>query len=114
DFTAKSGTITFAAGETSKFIDVLITGDTQVESDENFLVRLTSATGATIATPQATGTIRNDDQPPALPTISIGNATATEGDSGTVNMTFTVTLSKASTSPITVQYTTANGTATAG
>ncbi len=114
DYTAKSGTLTFAAGETSKTIDVLVTGDTQVESDETFSVRLTSATGATIATAQATGTIKNDDQPPPLPTISIGNATVTEGNSGTVNMTFTVTLSQAATSPVTVQYATADGTATAG
>ena len=113
DYTAKSGTVSFAAGETSKTIDVLIAGDTQVEPNETFLVRLTSATGATIATPQATGAITNDDQPPPLPTLSIGNATVTEGNSGTVSMTFTVTLSQASTTPVTVQYATADGTATA-
>lgn len=114
DYTANSGALTFAPGEVSKFIDIIITGDTQVEADETFLVRLTSATGATIATAQATGTIVNDDQPPVLPTLSIGNATVTEGNSGTVNMTFTVTLSQASASPVTVNYATANGTATAG
>jgi len=114
DYTATSGTLSFAAGETSKTIDVPILGDTQVETDETFLVRLTSATGATIATTQATGTILNDDQPPVLPKLSIGNATVTEGNSGTTNMTFTVTLSQASTSPVTVGYATADGTATAG
>lgn len=114
DYTAKSGTLIFAAGETSKTIDVAIGGDTVVEADETFLVHLTSATGATIATPQATGTIVNDDQPPPLPSISISNATVTEGNSGTVNMVFTVTLSQASTSPVTVKYATADGTAVAG
>jgi len=114
DYTAKSGTLTFAAGETSKTIDVLVTGDTQVEANETILVRLTSATGATIATSQGSGTIQNDDQPPPLPTLSIGNATITEGNSGTVNMTFTVTLSQAQGSPVTVRYATADGTATAG
>jgi chitinase len=75
---------------------------------------LTSATGATLATPQAVGTIQNDDQPPPLPTLSIGNASVTEGNSGTVNVAFVVTLSQAAASPVTVQYATANGTAVAG
>lgn len=44
--------------------------------------------------------------------ITISDATVTEGNSGTINATFTVTLSNASTSPITVQYNTADGTAT--
>jgi len=41
-----------------------------VEADETFAVRLTSANGATIATPQATGTIVNDDQPPVASPVS--------------------------------------------
>ncbi|MGD9648632.1 MAG: Calx-beta domain-containing protein, partial [Pirellulales bacterium] len=113
-YTANSGTLTFAAGETTKTIDVLVTGDTVVEANETFLVRLTSASGATIATSQATGTIVNDGQPPPLPSLSIGNASASEGNSGTINMMFTVTLSQAATSTVTVNYATANGTATAG
>jgi len=114
DYTATNGTLHFAPGETSQTIDVVVHGDTQVEPNETFLIRLISATGATIATPQATGTIQNDDQPPPPPTLSIGNATVTEGNSGTANVTFTVTLSQAAASPVTVQYATANGTATAG
>ncbi len=50
----------------------------------------------------------------AAPTISIGDVTITEGDSGSANVVFTVSLSKASTSSITVAYATANGTALAG
>jgi aryl-phospho-beta-D-glucosidase BglC (GH1 family)/ribosomal protein L35AE/L33A len=114
DYTAKTGTLTFAAGEISKAVDVLVVGDTLIEADETFLLRLTSASGATIATSQATGTIQNDDQAPSTPSISIGNATLTEGNSGTANMVFTVTLSQASTSAVTVRYATANGTAIAG
>ena len=37
-----------------------------------------------------------------------------EGDSGTKDMTFTITLSGASDTPVTVTYATADGTATAG
>ena len=48
------------------------------------------------------------------PTVSIGNATANEGNSGTTAFTFNVTLSTTSASAITVDYATANGTATSG
>ena len=46
--------------------------------------------------------------------LSINNVSLTEGDNGTKNATFTVTLSAASTSPVTVHYATSNGTARAG
>lgn len=49
-----------------------------------------------------------------LPTISITDASLVEGTTGTANMGFTVALSKASTTPVTVNYATSNGTATAG
>ncbi|WP_445167946.1 Calx-beta domain-containing protein [Mycolicibacterium sp. Dal123E01] len=52
--------------------------------------------------------------PPTTPSISIADATVAEGNTGTSNATFTVTLSKAATTPVTVGYSTANGTATAG
>jgi hypothetical protein len=50
----------------------------------------------------------------ALPSLSINNVSANEGNSGTTPFTFTVTLSAASTSTVTVAYATADGTATAG
>ena len=114
DYVAASGTVTFAAGETSKTVNVVVNGDATVEPDETLTLTLSSPSGATLATSSATGTITNDDVAPTLPTASIGNASKAEGNSGTSNMTFTVTLSKASTTPVTVQYATANGTATAG
>ncbi len=114
DYTATSGTITFAAGETSKTVNVAVTGDTTVESNETLTVTLSSPSGATIATGSATGTITNDDVAQTPPTVSIANASKSEGNSGTSNLAFTVTLSKTSTSPVTVQYATSNGTATAG
>lgn len=53
-------------------------------------------------------------QAATLPTLSINNINVTEGNTGTTNATFTVTLSAASTSAVTVNYATANGTATSG
>ncbi|MDZ4821102.1 MAG: Calx-beta domain-containing protein [Planctomycetota bacterium] len=113
DYMGTFGSLTFASGETVKTVDVPIIGDTLFEPSETFLLRLTSATGATIATSQGTGTIVDNDTAP-LPTLSVNNATITEGNSGTKNMTFTVTLSQASTGTVTVNYATANGTAIAG
>ncbi|HBB33561.1 MAG TPA: hypothetical protein DC064_17615 [Cyanobacteria bacterium UBA9273] len=113
DYTAVSGTLTFAAGETSKTITVPIVGDTTNESNETFTLNLTNPTNATIADAQGVGTINNDDTPP-LPTLSINDVTITEGNSGTSNATFTVTRSGSTTQSSTVNFATANGTATAG
>jgi hypothetical protein len=52
--------------------------------------------------------------PPTLPSITINDVTISEGNSGAKNATFTVTLSSAATSNITVNYATRNGTAVAG
>ncbi len=117
DYTATSGTVTFAPGVLSQQIKVAVTGDTTVEAGETLTVTLSNPTGATLATATATGTITNDDSDPVAvnpPTVSVANATVAEGNSGTSELAFTVSLSKASTTPVSVNYTTANGTATAG
>ena len=51
---------------------------------------------------------------PTAPSVSVAGVTAAEPTSGTAQAGFTVTLSKASTTPVTVRYATTNGTATAG
>ena len=53
-------------------------------------------------------------QPALNLSLSINDVTLTEGNSGTKNATFTVTLSGETFQPVTVNYATANGTATAG
>ncbi len=113
DYQAATGTLTFAPNDTSETITVVVNGDTVFESNETFAVNLSNPTNATIADSQGLGTITNDDaQPP--PTISINDVTVTEGNSGTTNATFTVTLSAASASTVTVNFATADNTATAG
>src|SRR6185503_19184444 len=76
---------------------------------EQFFVNLSGAVNATILDGQGVGAISNDD---AEPTISIDDVTAFEGDSGTVDFNFTVSLSNPSYQTITVTAETANGTAT--
>ena len=61
-----SGTIAFAAGETSQVITVAVSGDTDVEADEGFTVTLSNPVDATITTGTSDGTIRNDDTPGAV------------------------------------------------
>ena len=60
-----TGTVSFAAGETSKLITVNVAGDTTAEANEGFTVTLSApSAGTTIATAAATGTIVNDDGAP--------------------------------------------------
>jgi large repetitive protein len=111
DYTATNGTISFASGEISKTITVQILGDRRNEFDETFFLNFTNATNAIILTNQAIATILDDD---AAPSITISDKTITEGDNGTATITYTVNLSTPSAKPISVKYTTADGTATAG
>ncbi|HEV7377640.1 MAG TPA: Calx-beta domain-containing protein [Pyrinomonadaceae bacterium] len=113
DYQAATGTLTFAPGDTSKTITVAVNGDTTAEADETFAVNLSNPTNATIADGQGIGTIQNDDQPPPTPpTISINDVAVTEGNTGTTDAIFTVSLSAVSNSTVTVKYDTADGTAT--
>jgi len=56
-----TGTVRFAAGQTSATVWVTIQGDTTVEPDEGFSVTLSNAGGSTIGVATAYGTILNDD-----------------------------------------------------
>lgn len=114
DYTALSGTLAFAAGETSKEVRVQVSGDTAVEANETLTLALSSPSGATIADGTAIGTIANDDIAPPLPALSVADATVSEGNSGAKDLAFTVSLSAAATGPVTVAYVANNGTATAG
>ena len=118
DFDPATGTLTFLPGQTSKFITVKVDGDRFVEPNETFTVNLGPVIGpAVIGKGRGVGTILNDDfRPPPPPSVrvSINNESDFERDSGLLPITFKVTLDRASTRTVTVQYATANGTATAG
>jgi hypothetical protein len=64
EFRAKTASLVFAPGETRKRFFVWTKGDRTDEADEDFVVDLQGAVNATIATPQATGSILDDDPPP--------------------------------------------------
>ena len=61
DYTAASGTVTFAPGATSSVIGVTVVGDATPELDETVVVTLSSPVNAVIGRAQATGTILDDD-----------------------------------------------------
>ena len=113
DFVGASGTLTFSAGVIARFVGVTLLGDTTVESTEGFTVALSSPSGATTGTALGQGLILNDD-PSSGVGIGIGNVSVVEGNAGSRTIVFAVTLSTASTSPVSVHYATASGTATAG
>jgi protocatechuate 3,4-dioxygenase beta subunit len=111
DYISGNGTVTFEPGETTKSITVNDVGDITAEPNETFFVNLTSPTNATISDTQGVGTIVNDD---TVAIFSIDDVTKLEGNSSTTIYTFTVTRSGFTTFPASVQYQTANGTATSG
>ncbi|HYG81107.1 MAG TPA: Calx-beta domain-containing protein, partial [Pyrinomonadaceae bacterium] len=108
DYEARAGTLSFAPGQTTKSVTVGVRGDLLDEATETFFVNLSGPLNATIADAQGIGTITDNDP---LPSLTIGNATVTEVDAGTTNVTLTVKLSAASGKAVSVNYATANGTA---
>ena len=90
-------TLTFAPGTTTQTIDVMVTGDTNIEENETIVVLLSSATNATIVTALGTGTIIDDD---GLPTISIAAMPSSVAE-GTA-ATFTLTAAPAPATELTV------------
>jgi hypothetical protein len=110
DYAGASGTLVIPVGSSTGTIEVSLNGDTTVEADETLILRSSHASNATLRTPLVTGTILNDD----LPTISVAGASVSEEDSGTAPLAFAVALSAAFHRDVTVRYTTADDTATAG
>lgn len=110
DYTASSLTgVNIPAGATTQVFNVVVNGDLLNESGETFFVNITNVANAILGDGQGVGTIVNDD---ALPSLSIDDVTVIEGN-GTVNANFTVSLSAPSGRNVTVNYATADGTATA-
>jgi len=109
DYTATSGTLNFAPGQVSQKVPVTVIGDALNESNETLLLKLSNPVNAVIARTPATGTIMDDDP---LPSLTIADATVAEGNSGTKIMVFKATLSAPSGRTVTVNYATADGTAT--
>jgi aryl-phospho-beta-D-glucosidase BglC (GH1 family)/cellulase/cellobiase CelA1 len=120
DYTASSGVLTFAPSQTTQTISVAILADPNAPASQTFTLNLSSPVNATLTSATATGTIVRSTTtpppppPPVLPSLSEGDVAVTASASSGTSVTFTVALSQASTVPVTVAYSTADGTARAG
>jgi hypothetical protein len=118
DYTAATGTLSWANGDTAaKTIVVIISNDSVPETDKTFTVglsnyRLNSVVSADIvgSPASATVTIMDDD---GAGRVQFDPATYTIGE-GAGTVTITVTRISGSTGAISIDYATANGTAIAG
>ncbi len=121
DYTAVNGTLTFEVGETRKTISVPIIDDNVEDSRETVRLRLSNASGATITLNGQYGTIWNseEERQAALNAsvigplgLSVADARVQEAANATVD--FTVTLSRAGTATVTVDYATSDGSSPNG
>lgn len=114
DYTAVSGTLTFAPGQTSRTVLVPVTPDAVYETNEPFFLKLSGVTNATLLKANGVGTIRDDDAVP-VPKLSIDNPRIIEGNSGTKQLAFTLRLNmQVWDKVVSVRLTTRNGSAIAG
>ena len=111
DYTAASGTLTFAPGVTSKTVEVTVAGETTTTVTKTLSLLISNATNALITSNTGIGAITYAS---ASPTVKVASAKVSAGSTGTSTLTFTVTLSAASAKTVTLDYATANGTAIAG
>ena len=111
DYLPQSGTLAFAPGEVVRQLVVKVVGDGSYENTENFFLNISGATYATILDAQGEATILDND---GIPVVTVSDTSVLEGDSGSSFLNFSVNLSNASSLPVSVDYATADGTATAG
>ncbi|MGE3310482.1 MAG: Calx-beta domain-containing protein, partial [Limisphaerales bacterium] len=110
DFEPSSGVLTFEPGTREKTVAVTVFGDSEIEPGETLVLSLTDPFNAELARTDAVGTILDDDGI----RIRIADATTREPDLGSVGLSFVVSLERAATQVITVDYSTRDGTAQAG
>ena len=109
------GYLTFAPGQTTKTIRVEITDDLTPEGQESFSLVLSGATVATIARSTTRVTIIDNDNLVATPQLYVRNAIV-DATAGTVTIPVLMggTAGQASTSIVTVPFTTSDDSAVAG
>ncbi|NNM14438.1 MAG: tandem-95 repeat protein, partial [Gammaproteobacteria bacterium] len=107
DYVANAQSLTIPAGQTTAIFTVQVNNDIKVEQNETIVVRLSNAVNAALLDAQGQGTIINDD----ATTLSVSDATVTEGNSGNTDLIFQISLSAPSFQPITVEFRTEDITA---
>lgn len=110
DFVPTKGTLSFAPGETSKSFNVAILDDSLIEGTETVKLSLSNPKGTALGLSSAVLNIVDNEKAPSL---RISDAKVVEGNKGTTNAVFTVTLSAPSAQKVQVGFATANGSAIA-
>jgi hypothetical protein len=111
DFQALSGTLSFAAGETSKTLRVNLVNNTTRENTEIFWLSLSSPVNATVSQALAPALLFDNDATAGTPAVAVSDAVVDEAGH---TASFAVWLNKPSTSTVTVSYATADDSALAG
>ncbi|MBP6057462.1 MAG: hypothetical protein KA524_03425, partial [Nitrosomonas sp.] len=107
-----TGSLMFAPGEMVKTVRVSLLGGTTAEVAENFFLVLSApSANATIADSFGLATIIDNDAPSGTPVVSINDFVV---DEASKEAAFVITLDRPSTSAVTMNYATQNGTAVAG
>ena len=78
DYTAKSGSLNFAAGETAKTVELAVLDDSHDEGSETMTLTLSNASGARIADGSATGTINNSGAMPRAWMVRFGRTVGSQ------------------------------------
>lgn len=110
DYLPVSTVLVIPANTLTATVNVVVNVDNMCEQDETFTVNLSNPIGGTIADGTGLGTILNDDN--CSPCLTIDDVTQAEGNLGKSFFVFTVSLSNPTDQVVTVDYNTADGTAT--
>ncbi|MBY6069332.1 hypothetical protein KUW17_21490 [Leisingera aquaemixtae] len=118
DYPEESGTITFAPGEDTQTVEFRVRHDTLDETDEGFVLELFNPSGASFpgraAVLRQTAFVLDDDGAGLDRAVFVSSPVIVEANGGTQKAEFTIRLSEASASSITLDYRTEDGSATAG
>jgi hypothetical protein len=106
-----AGTLTFASGETSKTISIPIVNDHLWEPSRDHSIGLANPTNGAYFVSGPTHVIVDDDDP--LPAVNISDTSVTEGDAGSQNVAFNLTLTQPLPVALQLNVKTGDGNATA-
>ncbi len=114
DYTAETGSVTFAAGQTSAQVAVAVIGDAAVEGDETFslIARPAADSASLLAVPFAGGkaTVRDDDSSSQVPVLGVNSAPILENDGFSDEfVAYTVTLTEPAATNVSVDFQTRSG-----